>query len=249
MQRGSERPNVEVAAAGAGIGKKIAILAVFAACILLFFAFDLDRLFNLQTLKENREALLQYTSDHYVLSVFIFVLIYFVQTALSLPGAAIMTLAGGFLFGAVLGTVYVNAGATTGATIAFLAARYLFRDAVESRFGRRLEAIERGFSENAFSYLLTLRFIPIFPFFLVNLAAGLTRISLGTYVVATAVGIIPASFVYANAGRQLGAIETTGDLASPGVLGAFVLLGLLALVPIAYQRFRRTQKRTDHIPL
>ncbi len=142
------------------------------------------------------------------------------------------------MFGTVLGTVYVNLAATSGATLAFLAARYLFRDAVERRFGVKIESIQRGFARNPVSYLLTLRLIPLFPFFLVNLASGLTRIRLSTYVVATAIGILPGSAVYANAGRQLGAIDSLRDVASPGVVGAFVLLGLLALVPVLYQRLR-----------
>jgi uncharacterized membrane protein YdjX (TVP38/TMEM64 family) len=157
--------------------------------------------------------------------------------ALSLPGAAIMTLAGGFLFGSLLGTIYVNLGATSGATLAFLAARYLLRDWVESKFGNRLGPIQDGFAKNAFNYLMTLRLIPIFPFFLVNLVSGLTRVNLATYMTATAVGIIPGSFVYAYAGRQLGTINSLKEIASPNVISAFVLLGLLALVPILYRKF------------
>jgi uncharacterized membrane protein YdjX (TVP38/TMEM64 family) len=159
-----------------------------------------------------------------------------------LPGAVILTLAGGFLFGSVLGTVLVNLGATTGSTLAFLAARYLFRDWVEAKFGHRIGAIQEGFSKNAFSYLMTLRLIPLFPFFIVNLVSGLTRVSLATYVTATAIGIIPGSFVFAYAGRQLGMINSLKEIASPNVLLAFTLLGLLALVPIMYRKF--TEKKT-----
>jgi len=130
----------------------------------------------------------------------------------------------------------VNVGATTGATLAFLTARYLLRDWVERKFGDRLEPIQAGFAKNAFSYLLTLRLIPIFPFFLVNLVSGLTRVNLGAYVVATALGIIPGTFVYAYAGRQLGTINSLKEIASPNVLLAFTLLGLLALVPVLYRR-------------
>jgi len=136
-----------------------------------------------------------------------------------------------------VGTVFVNVGATTGATLAFLAARYLLRDWVEQKFGDRLQPIQEGFAKNAFSYLMTLRLIPLFPFFLVNLVSGLTRVPLGTYIVATALGIIPGSFVYAYAGRQLGTINSLREIASPNVLLAFTLLGLLALVPVVYRRF------------
>jgi len=127
--------------------------------------------------------------------------------------------------------------ATTGATLAFLTARYLLRDTVEQKFGKWLGPFQEGFAKNAFSYLLTLRLIPLFPFFVVNLVSGLTRVNVGTYVAATAIGIIPGSFVYAYAGRQLGTINSLKEIASPNVVGAFVLLGLLALVPVVYKKY------------
>jgi uncharacterized membrane protein YdjX (TVP38/TMEM64 family) len=167
----------------------------------------------------------------------LFVATYVVVTGLSLPGALILTLAGGFLFGSLFGTLLVNIGATTGATLAFLAARYLLRDWVEQKFGSKLGSIQEGFANNAFSYLMTLRLIPLFPFFLVNMVSGLTRVSVGTYVAATALGIIPGSFVYAYAGRQLGTINSLKEIASPNVLLAFTLLGILAMVPVLYKKF------------
>lgn len=220
------------------IGKWI-ILGIFVLGVASFFYFDLGRYVTLGSLKENKDALKNYTEAHYWFTVVLYILIYCVQTAFSLPGAAILTLAGGFLFGALLGTLYVNIAATSGATLAFVAARYLFRDTVEQKFGKKLESIQMGFAKNAFNYLLTLRLIPLFPFFLVNLASGLTRMPLSTYVLATAFGIIPGSFVYSNAGMQLGTINSLGDIASPGVLGAFILLGILALVPVVYQKLRK----------
>jgi uncharacterized membrane protein YdjX (TVP38/TMEM64 family) len=217
---------------------KLALVAAVIGAVSVFVALDLGRYLTLASLKANKDALRAYTDTHYAMSAIVFIAAYCVQTALSLPGAVIFTLTGGFLFGTVVGTAYVNVGATSGAVLAFLVARYLFRDAVERRFGAKLEAIQHGFSRNAFNYLLTLRLIPLFPFFLVNLASGLTRIRLSTYTAATAIGIVPASIVYANAGSQLGKIESLSDIASPGVLGAFALLGLLALVPVVYQRWR-----------
>lgn len=217
--------------------RKLVLLLVFVGVIAAFFLFGLHRYVSLDSLKENRDQLLEVTQSHYPVAVISFVGLYIVQTAFSLPGAAILTLAGGFLFGSVLGTVYVNVGATSGATLAFLAARYLFHDWVEKKFGNRLGPIQEGFARNAFHYLLTLRLIPVFPFFLVNLVSGLTRMNLGTYVLATAVGIIPGSFVYAYAGRQLGTINSLSEIASPRVLLAFTLLGLLALLPVLYRRF------------
>ena len=217
------------------VGKTIVVL-VFAAAVFAFFYLDLKQYVSLDALKANRDRLLAFTEAHYTSAVLIYILLYCLQTALSLPGATIFTLAGGFLFGALLGTFYVNIAATAGATLGFLAARYLLRDWVERKFGSRLSSIQDGFAKNAFSYLLTLRLIPLFPFFLVNLVSGLTRMSVGTFIAATALGIIPASFVFANAGRQLGSINSLGEIASPRVLGALALLGLLVLLPIAYRK-------------
>ena len=222
--------------ASSSLKGKVIVAVVFAAAIAAFFYFDLKHYLSLDALKANRDRLLAFTDANYLESVLLFVLVYVVQTAFSLPGGAILTLAGGFLFGSVLGTVYVNLGATTGATLAFLAARYLLHDWVEQKFGHRLASFQQGFAQNGFSYLMTLRLIPLFPFFLVNLLSGLTRVNLGTYVAATALGIIPGSFVYAFAGRQLGSINSLKEIASPPVLMAFTLLGLLALTPIVYRK-------------
>ncbi len=216
---------------------RMVIAAVIAVAIGAFLYFDLGQYLSLDALKQNRDQLLAFTESNYAASVAIFILTYIVVTGLSLPGAVILTLAGGFVFGGVIGTLFVNLGATTGATLAFLAARYLLRDWVEQKFGRWIEPVQQGFAKNAFSYLLTLRLIPLFPFFVVNLVSGLTRVNVGTYVAATAIGIIPGSFVYAYAGRQLGTINSLKEIASPNVIGAFLLLGLLALAPIVYKKF------------
>ena len=216
---------------------KISIAVAITLAIGAFFYFDLGRFLSLTALKENRDSLLVFTDANFAGAVAIFIVTYVIVTGLSLPGAVILTLAGGFLFGAVFATLFVNIGATTGATLAFLTARYLLRDTVERKFGKWLGPFQNGFAKNAFSYLLTLRLIPLFPFFVVNLVSGLTRVNVGTYVVATAVGIIPGSFVYAYAGRQLGSINSLKEIASPNVVGAFVLLGLLALAPVVYKRF------------
>ncbi len=227
-------------AAGSNLGK-ILIALVIAGAIGAFFYFDLGRLLSLNALKENRDHLLAFTEANYAAAVGLFILAYIAVTGLSLPGAVILTLAGGFLFGSVFGTLFVNLGATSGATLAFLAARYLLRDWVEQKFGKWLGPVQQGFTNNAFSYLMTLRLIPLFPFFVVNLVSGLTRMNVGTYVGATALGIIPGSFVYAYAGRQLGTINSLKEIASPNVIVAFVLLGLLALVPTFYKKFSRKQ--------
>jgi uncharacterized membrane protein YdjX (TVP38/TMEM64 family) len=220
----------------AGLGKLLLGLAVGLG-IAVFFYFDLGAFLSLDGLKANRDHLLAFTAANYSSAVAIFVIGYCAVVGLSLPGGAIMTLAGGFLFGSLLGTLYVNVGATVGATLAFLVARYLLRDWVEQTFGSRLGPIQEGFAKNAFSYLMTLRLIPLFPFFLVNMVSGLTRVSVGTYMAATSLGIIPGSFVFAYAGRQLGTINSLREIASANVLTAFTLLGLLALVPVLYKKF------------
>ncbi len=216
---------------------KLVIGGLLAAAIGAFFYFDLARFLSLEALKDNRDRLLALTEANYAATVAAFILCYIIVTGLSLPGAVILTLGGGFLFGGLVGMVYVNIGATTGATLAFLAARYLLRDVVEQKFGRWIGPLQDGFGENAFNYLMTLRLIPLFPFFVVNLVSGLTRVPLRTYVTATALGIIPGSFVYAYAGQQLGTINSLKEIASPHVLAAFALLGLLALAPALYQKY------------
>lgn len=217
---------------------KIIILVILGFGIGAFFYYDLGSYLSLDALKTNRDNLLAYTHANYLTAAMLFVAVYFAQTAFSLPGGALMTLAGGFLFGSVAGTVLVNIGATAGATCAFLAARYMLRDWVTRKFGDALEPIQAGFAENSFSYLLTLRLIPAFPFFLINLVSGLTRIKIGGYIIATSIGIIPGSFVFAFAGKQLGAINSLSEIASPSVLLAFTFLGLLSLMPIAYRKFK-----------
>ena len=217
---------------------KILLGLAFLIGIGSFFYFDLGQYLSLESLKANRDTLLNYTNSHFGFAVALFIIVYILQTAFSLPGGAILTLTGGFLFGSLMGTLVVNVGATTGATLAFLAARYLLRDWVENKFGDRLGPIQAGFAKNAFSYLMTLRLIPAFPFFLVNLVSGLTRVNLGTYVLATSLGIIPGSFVFAFAGKQLGSINSLSEIASPPVLTAFTLLGLLALMPVAYRKWK-----------
>ena len=221
---------------GSSLGR-ILIVGAFALAVGLFFYFDLGRLLSLGSLQEHRDELLAFTDAHYAVAAGLFIVIYIAVVGLSLPGSAIMTLAGGFLFGSLWGTLFANLGATTGATLAFLSARYLLHDWVERKFGGLLGPIQAGFAKNAFSYLMTLRLIPLFPFFFVNMVSGLTRVSLGIYVAATAIGIVPGSFVFAYAGRQLGSINSLQEIASPNMLLAVTLLGLLALAPVFYKNF------------
>lgn len=220
--------------------KKTAIMLAALAGVVLFLYFDLQRFLTLTALKANRQALLDLYAAHRLLTVAGFMALYIIQTALSLPGAAILSLAAGAVFGPFMGTVYANIAATIGATLAFLATRYLLRDIVLNKFGSRLEGMNKELETRGFNYLLFLRLVPLFPFFLINLAAGLTRLPLRTFFFGTMFGIIPGGFVYVNAGASLASIDSLAGVASPRVLGSFVLLGLFALIPVIYNKY--TQK-------
>ena len=218
--------------------KKGLLLAMAVLGVSLFLWFDMGRFLTLTALKANRQSLLDYYGAHRLLMVTGFMAIYIVQTALSLPGAAILSLAAGAIFGSVMGTLYANIAATIGATVAFLVTRYLFRDFILSKFGTKLEGINRELEERGFNYLLFLRLVPLFPFFLINLAAGLTRLPLRTFFLGTMIGIIPGGFVFVNAGASLASIDSLSGIASPRVLGSFALLGLFALLPVLYNKFK-----------
>ena len=218
--------------------QKIVIALTGLVAVFLFFYFDLQRYMSLAALKANRQALLDYYAGHKLVMVAGFMAVYILQTALSLPGAAILSLAAGAIFGSIMGTLYANIAATTGATAAFLMTRYLLRDVVLHRFGSKLEGMNREMEERGFSYLLFLRLVPLFPFFLINLAAGLTRIPLRTFFFGTLLGIIPGGFVYVNAGASLATIDSLSGIISPRVLGSFALLGLFALIPVLYNKFK-----------
>jgi pyruvate/2-oxoglutarate dehydrogenase complex dihydrolipoamide dehydrogenase (E3) component/uncharacterized membrane protein YdjX (TVP38/TMEM64 family) len=205
-------------------------VAVVAAAIALAFAFDLDRLLTLEALKARRDALQALVDARPVASAAAFFTVYVVAAALSLPGAATaLTLLGGALFGLGWGVVLVSFASSVGATLAFLAARFLLREPVRARFGARLAAIDEGVRRDGAFYLFSLRLIPLFPFFLVNLAMGLTPIATRTYYVASQLGMLAATVVYVNAGTELARIDSVRGLLSPGLIASFVLLGLLPL--------------------
>lgn len=217
-------------------------MAAFAAALLLFHALGLSRHLTVESLRENRALLAAWRDGHPVAAPLLFVAAYVVQTAFSLPGAAVLSLAAGALFGVAAGTAYAVLGATLGAAAAFLAVRHLLRDAVLRRFGRALAPIDRELSRRGLSYLLFLRLVPAFPFFLVNLAAAVTALPFRTFLLGTAVGIVPGGLVYVNAGANLAAVRGVADVASPRLLASLALLGLLALAPPLYGRFASRRK-------
>jgi pyruvate/2-oxoglutarate dehydrogenase complex dihydrolipoamide dehydrogenase (E3) component/uncharacterized membrane protein YdjX (TVP38/TMEM64 family) len=212
------------------IAGKAGILALVLAGVAAFFLLDLGSYLTLDSLKERQAGLADLLEARPLLVIGGFFLIYIATTALSLPGATILTLAAGAIFGLWPGTLVVSFASAIGASLAFLSSRYLLRDWVKARFGRRVEAIDRGIAEDGAFYLLSLRLIPAFPFFLVNLAMGLTAMRLPTFYLVSQIGMLPGTLVFVNAGTQLARIGSTRDILSPALIGSFVLLGLFPLL-------------------
>lgn len=224
--------------------RRILPLVVLAALIGAVFSLGLDRYLTLDALRDNRAALLKVVETNVVLAALVFVAAYAGAVALSLPGATIMTLAGGFLFGIPLGASLTVVGATIGAAALFLIARSAFGDILRQKAGPFLNRMAAGFEENAFNYLLFLRLVPAFPFWAVNLAPALLGMRLVPFIIATGLGIIPGTVVYSAFGAGLGEIFDAGgevslkNVLSPQLLAGLVGLGLLALLPIVIRRWR-----------
>lgn len=210
--------------------QRIIVIIVLAAVIAAFFVFDLGQYLTLEALKQQQGVIAGIYDARPLLVLGLFFLVYVAVTAASLPGAAILTLAAGALFGLVTGTILVSFASTIGATLAFLASRTVLGDWVQSRFGDRLKAINEGVERDGAFYLFSLRLVPVFPFFLVNLLMGLTRIRTLTYMWVSQLGMFLGTIVYVNAGTQLAGIDSLSGIASPAVLGSFVALGLLPFV-------------------
>jgi uncharacterized membrane protein YdjX (TVP38/TMEM64 family) len=242
------------------------LLALIAATGFVL-AMGWQRYLTVEALAENRGVLSGFIDANMLLSLLAFIAIYIVAVALSLPGGAVLTIAGGFLFGWLVGGLAAILGATIGATIVFLIARSALGEVLAARAGPWLSRFRQGFQEDAFSYLLFLRLVPIFPFWLVNLAPGLLGVSFGTYVITTFLGIIPGTFAYSLAGNGLDSVIEAqqaahqsclakmqpggqescsyaldpGALLTPELIAGLVALGLVALVPVAVKVFRRTR--------
>ncbi|WP_323914711.1 FAD-dependent oxidoreductase [Aeromonas veronii] len=206
---------------------RLLLALVMGSLIGTFFALDLGRYLSLDTLQAQQAAVAQWVDSHFVSASLLFVLIYVLSTALSLPGASLLTLGGSAVFGVAWGLLLVSFASTIGATLAFLSARFLLRDWVERRFGDKLATFQSGMAKEGAFYLLSLRLIPIFPFFLVNLLMGLTPIRVSTYYWVSQLGMLPGTFVYVLAGSELGQLTSTGNILSPGLMVALTLLGLM----------------------
>jgi pyruvate/2-oxoglutarate dehydrogenase complex dihydrolipoamide dehydrogenase (E3) component/uncharacterized membrane protein YdjX (TVP38/TMEM64 family) len=210
--------------------RKLSVVFAIALAVTAFFALDLGRYFSLDALKSQQAAIETYRQAAPWLTAAIFFAVYVAVTALSLPGAAIMTLAGGAVFGLLWGTVLVSFASSLGATLAFLAARFLLRDWVKARFGPRLAAIDRGVEKEGGFYLFTLRLVPAFPFFMINLVMGLTPMRAWTFYWVSQVGMLAGTLVFVNAGTQLAAISSLSGILSPALIGSFALLGIFPLI-------------------
>jgi uncharacterized membrane protein YdjX (TVP38/TMEM64 family) len=228
--------------------RRLVPLAVLAVGLGGFFALGLDHYLSFAALRENRTVLMHFVAANALASVLIYVAAYAFLTAISVPGAAVITVAGGFLFGTALGTVYTVVGATIGAVGVFLAARTALAGFLRALAGPALKRMEAGFRADAFNYLLALRLMPLFPFFLVNIAPALLGVPLHTYVLATLIGIVPGSFVFASVGAGLGSLfDKMRDFSLEGamtgeVIVALVGLSVLPLIPVVYRRLRRRRK-------
>lgn len=209
---------------------KLLLIAVLVALVALFFAFDLGRFLSLEQLKRSQASFASLYAERPAFVIGAFFALYVGVAALSLPGAAVLTLAGGAIFGLVAGTVIVSFASSIGATLALLAARYVLRDGVQARFGKRLAEIDKGVEKEGAFYLFTLRLVPLFPFFLVNLLMGLTRMRAWTFYWVSQLGMLAGTIVYVNAGTQLARIDSLRGILSPGLVGSFVLLGLFPLI-------------------
>jgi len=213
--------------------KKIIVVTLILGAVVLFQTLGLGDYLTLEYLKQQQANFAAIYADHPLLLITGYFFLYVGVTALSLPGAVVMTLAGGGFFGLITGTLVISFASTIGATLACLAARYLFRDWVQQKFGDKLEKFNQGMEKEGGFYLFSLRLVPLFPFFVINLVMGLTSIRMSTYYWVSQLGMLPATIVYVNAGKELAKIESLAGILSPSLIGSFALLGLL---PVATKK-------------
>ena len=224
--------------------KKLIPLLVLVAGLIAFFALGLQRYISFEALRDNRVALLNWVQQHSLLAPLLYMAIYATAVAFSLPGGLVLSITGGFLFGTLWGGLYIVIGATVGATALFIIAKSALGDLLRAKAGPWLQKMEAGFRENALSYLLVLRLVPLFPFFVVNLAPAFLGVPLSTYFIGTFFGIIPGVFVFASVGAGLGSIFDRGeDFSAAGILTPQIVLALLglavlALIPVIYKKVK-----------
>jgi uncharacterized membrane protein YdjX (TVP38/TMEM64 family) len=225
--------------------KKLAIAVIILGVFVAFWAFDLGRYLTLSYLKGSMDNYRTLYAHHRALVILVYFFIYVIATSLSLPGAVILTISGGALFGLFTGTLIVSFASTIGATLACFAARFLMRDWVQGKFGEKIVKINEGVEKEGAFYLFTLRLIPVFPFWIINLVMGLTKMSLWRFYWVSQLGMLAGTMVYVNAGKELAKIDSVKGILSPGLLISFVLLGVF---PMAVKKllalYRRERKHT-----
>jgi uncharacterized membrane protein YdjX (TVP38/TMEM64 family) len=209
--------------------QRLLIVAAIIIVVILFKVLDLGQYLSLEYLKTSQDKFTQIYTSHRLPVIASYMAIYIVVTALSLPGAAVMTLAGGAMFGFWIGVLVVSFASTIGATLACFVARFLLRDWVQNRFGEKLSRMNKGIEKEGAFYLFSLRLVPIFPFFVINLAMGLTPMKLWTFYWVSQIGMFPGTMVYVNAGKELGQVESLSSILSPGLIISFVILGLFPI--------------------
>jgi len=229
---------------------RAAVVGLIVFGVLAFRYFDLGQYLSLDYIKSSQERFQALYQSHRLAVIASYMGIYIVVTALSLPGAAVMTLAGGGLFGLVVGTITVSFASTIGATLACIVSRFLLRDWVQGKFGDKLKTINAGIEKEGAFYLFSLRLVPVFPFFIINLLMGLTRMRLSTFFWVSQIGMLPGTLVYVNAGKELSQIDSLSGILSPGVLISFVLLGLFPitvkkLLALYKRKVRKTSESTE----
>lgn len=220
--------------------KKLVIVAVIAALVVLFFALDLGQYFTLSYIKASQQRFQTLYSEHTAAVIGGYFVIYILVAALNLPGAAVMTLLGGGLFGFWVGLLIVSFASSIGATLACAAARYLLGDYVQKRFSERLEKTNRGIEREGAFYLFTMRLIPAFPFFAINLMMGMTRMPLWRYYWVSQIGMLPGTMVFVNAGKELAKIDSLSGILSPSLIASFVILGIF---PITVKKLMQIYRR------
>lgn len=218
--------------------KKTVIISLILLLIVILRFTAISELINLDRITESREQIKLWVEDSRFIALITYIVVYILVVALSIPGASILTITGGFLFGPYWATLYINIGATTGAMIIFLVARYLIGSSFQQKYKTQLEKFNRELESNGANYLLSLRLIPVFPFFLINILAGLTTVKFKTFLWTTALGIIPGSFIYAYLGFAGGTIGESESIITNEILLALVLLGVLALLPVVIRKIR-----------
>ncbi len=208
---------------------KIMVTAGIAVAAALFFIFDLQRYFSLAFLKEKYGVIQGIYSKYPITTICIYMITYIVMAALSLPGAAVMTIAGGAIFGFWIGTLAASVASCTGATLAFLIARFLLKDEIQRRFPGKLAIINKGIEQDGALYLFSLRLVPVFPFFIINIVMGLTPIKTSTFYIVSQVGMLPGAAIYVNAGTRLASITSPGQILSLPVILSFAAIGIFPL--------------------